>query len=56
MKIGIPQIIMVVLSAINLGVHMNKHGEPHLEHYNGWVTFFATTINIVLLCWGGFFG
>lgn len=56
MKIGIPQIIMLVLLAINLGIHMKKHGEPHLEHYNGWTMFFATAINIALLWWGGFFG
>ena len=56
MKIGVPQIIMLATLAINLGINMKNHKEPHLEHYNGWVMLFATAINITLLWWGGFFG
>lgn len=56
MRLGAPQIIVLVIYIISLGIHMAKHGEPQNTKYNFWVGLFSTAINIALLWWGGFFG
>lgn len=54
MKDYIPQIIMIVLYAINLVTSATKHGEPKEENHNFWVTLVATALSILILKWGGF--
>ena len=57
MKIGIPQIIVIVLYACGLGVSLAKHGEmEESKRHNVVPTIIATAIHMVLLWWGGFFG
>lgn len=53
--LGIPQIIMCILYAINLGIYAIQHGEPREGNYNFWAGLIATGINVALLKWGGFF-
>lgn len=53
--LGIPQIIMCILYATNLGIYAVKHGEPREGDYSFWAGLIATGINVALLKWGGFF-
>ena len=50
-----PQIIIICLSAMALGITLAKNGEPEGNYCFG-STLFATVINISILYWGGFFG
>lgn len=52
---GIPQIIMVGIYILNLGVALTRHGEQKKEKYNFFAQFLGTAIGIALLYWGGFF-
>lgn len=57
MKLGIPQIIIIVLYACGLGISLAKHGEMEESKRHSVVpTIIATAIHMVLLWWGGFFG
>lgn len=53
---GVPQIIMVCLYTINIGISMAKHGEPQDGIYNAWTSIFSSIVVMGLLWWGGFFG
>lgn len=50
-----PQIIFIVLMAMNFGVHAAKHGEPRDPYNIGWAAL-GVAVTVVLLYWGGFFG
>lgn len=51
-----PQIIMLIIYGINLGVNLIKHGESKkADTYNFWVAVISVLINTALLKWGGFF-
>lgn len=50
-----PQIIMVVLIAMSLGIHLANHGEPKDGTYNFWLELISEAIMVSLLFWGGFF-
>ena len=50
-----PQIIMIALLGMGLGMHMIKHGEPREGTYSFPIQLVATLIEISLLVWGGFF-
>ena len=52
---GIPQIIMIIVFGLNLGISIAKNGEPREDTYNFWITLIGTIINVGLLYWGGFF-
>lgn len=53
---GAPQIILIVLYALSLGMVISKHGEEKTnEKYNAWAGLIGTAIQIGLLIWGGFF-
>lgn len=54
-KMGIPQIIMIVLFAMGLGITLIKNGEPRTDNYSFGMSFVATVIQVALLWWGGFF-
>ena len=56
MTLGIPQIIMLAILFINLGIAVSRHGEVHEEKYNAGIYFISTCITLALLWWGGFFG
>jgi len=49
-----PQIILLILMVLGLGIHMAKHGQSQGE-YNGWIKLVDVCIAIALLYWGGFF-
>lgn len=51
---GIPQIIYIVLTAMNLGMALAKHGKPR-ENWNVFVNSASAAIVYTLLIWGGFF-
>lgn len=51
-----PQIIMIALMAMNLGINLVKNGEPKDETYSFPVSLISIVINVGLLIWGGFFG
>ena len=55
MHLGTPQIIVIVLYILSLGLALGKHGQPRNDKYNFGVTLIATSIMIALLYWGGFF-
>lgn len=52
---GIPQIIIIVLYAMGLGINLVKHGEPLEGKHNIVTSLIGTAIMIGLLIWGGFF-
>lgn len=49
-----PQITLIVLFALGLGLEMAKHGQPQGDH-NFWTTAIATALQVGLLIAGGFF-
>ena len=50
-----PQIVIVVLYAMGLGIHLAKHGEPTNVSWNVWHKLISESIGMALLYWGGFF-
>lgn len=52
---GIPQIIYIILLAMNLGVALAKHGQPKNTNYNFVAQLIAVIIEAGVLYWGGFF-
>lgn len=52
---GIPQIIVIVLYCVSVGVSLANHGKKIDASYSFWVKLFSTAIMIALLTWGGFF-
>ena len=51
----IPQLIMIVLMSLGLGVHMVKHGEEKDSKYNFFWRLIAVAISLSILYSGGFF-
>ncbi|GAA0083139.1 hypothetical protein [Clostridium sp. CTA-6] len=52
---GMPQIILIILSTLSLGIVMSRHGQPREDKYNFFTNLISTGIVIGLLIWGGFF-
>jgi len=50
----IPQLIIIMLGMIGLGMNVAKHGEPKDSKYNGWSHLIATLIIWTVLYYGGF--
>lgn len=51
---GVPQIIVIVLYALSLGVSLCKHGEYSKNNF--FYSLVSVAIVFGLLIWGGFFG
>jgi LPXTG-motif cell wall-anchored protein len=50
-----PQIIMIILIVLGVGVDLERHGKPKTgEHNIGW-SLFGAAVTVALLWWGGFF-
>ena len=49
-----PQITVIVIMAINLGINLVMHGKPKKEDYNFFKECINDAILIVLLIYGGF--
>ena len=57
MKLGIPQILIIVLYTLGVGISLAKHGEmEESKKHNVVPTLIGTAIQVALLWWGGFFG
>ena len=50
-----PQIIMIIIMAMNLGINLVKNGEPKNETYSFPLSLVSAVVNVGLLIWGGFF-
>lgn len=51
-----PQIIMIALLGMDVGIALSKHGQPRNANHSIFITLFSTAIFVGLLYWGGFFG
>ena len=51
---GVPQIIVIAMMSMAVGMAWANHGRPR-DDWNGWTVFASTAIQIALLYWGGFF-
>lgn len=49
-----PQITLIIMFALGLGLKMAQHGLPQGDH-NFWTTLVATVIQVGILYAGGFF-
>jgi len=55
MRLHAPQMIIVALWFIGLGIQTQKHGKPQTGRHNFWTSLAAVAITAALLWWGGFF-
>jgi len=51
----IPQILMIAIYMLSLGINLAEHGKPRAGTYNFWSALIATAIAFAILIWGGFF-
>lgn len=51
---GIPQIIILVLFALGLGITLAKDGE--IQRFSFVSSLFGSAVQLSILYWGGFFG
>ena len=56
MNIQAPQIIMMAMIGVTLGIDLASHGKPREGKINFGITLISKTILVGLLYWGGFFG
>ncbi|GAG30184.1 unnamed protein product [marine sediment metagenome] len=49
-----PQIMIIILMTLGLGLHLTEHGKPR-SNYNFWHGLITTGIWVAILHWGGFF-
>jgi hypothetical protein len=47
-------IVLIILSAMGLGMSFAKHGEQQ-KPYNGWISLFTVIVNWTLLYYAGLF-
>ena len=50
-----PQIIMIALLAMSIGIGLAKRGEPRKEKHNFWLSVFCVFAEAGILYSGGFF-
>ena len=50
-----PQITIIALYALSLGMTLAQHGKPKTGTHSFWVALIGTAINFGILYWGGFF-
>lgn len=55
LNIGLPQGIWLILNLIYMLAHMEKHGQPREDTYNGGHAVIGVATGWLLLYWGGFF-
>jgi len=55
MYFGIPQIILLGLIVMGLGLNLAKHGEPQKGKHSFWMSLVNSAVIVGLLYWGGFF-
>lgn len=52
---GAPQIILIIIYVLGLGISLAQHGEIKTKKENFWTSLFAVAVVIALLICGGFF-
>ena len=52
---GIPQLCVIALYMLSLGIHLAKHGESQTGRFNFWTALLTGAIMFGLLWWGDFF-
>ena len=52
---GVPQIIVLILYGLTLGIEMTKNGKPREGEYSFWSSLIGCGVTMGLLIWGGFF-
>jgi len=55
MMIKLPQVFILALYLISLGISIERHGKPKKGNESAWTSLIATIIMLALLYWGGFF-
>lgn len=53
MIMAAPQLIVIGIMAMSLGISLAKHGVPR-ENHSVWVALVSLAITSGLLAWGGF--
>lgn len=53
---GWPQIAVITICAMGIGISLEQHGKPKEGVENVWTTIIATAVFMALLWAGGFFG
>ncbi len=53
---GIPQVLIILIYAMGLGINLARHGQPKTDTYSFGAALVSTGIVFALLWWGGFFG
>ena len=51
-----PQVLLVVLFSLSLGLSIARHGQPEEGRRNALYSLVSTAVMFALLYWGGFFG
>jgi hypothetical protein len=51
---GTPQIIVMIILVLGLGISMEKHGKDRTGKENFLIQLISTIIMAILLWWGGF--
>ena len=51
----IPQIVMIVLFAMSLGISAATHGKPKDGNNSFFLSLLSVVIQVAILWWGGFF-
>ena len=51
----LPQLIYLLIIVVGFTINCMKHGKPQTGNYNGWLSFLASIITLLILWWGGFF-
>jgi hypothetical protein len=55
MVLGAPQLIMLFMMALSIGVSIARFGEPKRDCYDYGDIFVGPAVALALLWWGGFF-
>jgi len=50
-----PQIIIICLIVLGVGIDIERHGKPKEGTYNFWLSLFGVAVTVALLWWGGYF-
>ena len=51
-----PQVTMIVLLALKVGIHLAKHGEPIPFRYSFYKSLFGVGVFVTILWFGEFWG
>jgi len=51
----VPQLLLLCMWSLGLGIALCKHGEPKDGKYNVFIALLGVVIEAALLWWGGFF-